>query len=165
MGSIYFNGSELTGQHDVKFNGTDMDNVYFNGSKIWTKHPYEPGTLLITQTISHNATFSEWITTHWGTYGTVMFKQQPYGISGSPGSDYRITINLQPGFYFSYFYRAESRCEDSNGLGTTTGSGQSTVLYSGNTVSGATGFTCAEGGGASSASGNGTSTIKVSYTG
>ena len=25
MGSIYFNGSELTGQHDVNFNGVSMD--------------------------------------------------------------------------------------------------------------------------------------------
>ena len=48
MGSIYFNGSELTGTHDVKFNGSDVDNVYFNGSKIWTQHPYTPGTHLIT---------------------------------------------------------------------------------------------------------------------
>jgi hypothetical protein len=163
MGSIYFNGSELTGQHDVNFNGTAMDNVYLNSSKIWTRHPYAPGTHLITQATSMNDTFSSWITTHWGTYGTVMFKQQPYGISGSPGSDYRITINLQPGFYFSYFSRAD--CTDSDGQGTSTGSGQSTTLYSGNTVSGATGFTCAEGGGASSSSGNGTSTIKVGYSG
>ena len=157
MGSIYFNGSELTGQHDVNFNGVSMDNVYFNGAKIWTRHPYAPGTLLITQSIGNNATFSEWITTHWGTYGTVMFVQQPYTHSGSPGSDYRIYVNLQSGFTFSYFSRGD--CTDSSGGAT------STVLYSGSTVTGATGFTCAEGGGASSASGNGTSTIKVSYTG
>ena len=48
MGSIYFNGSELTGQHDVKFNGTDMDNVYLNGAKLWTRHPYAPGTTIFT---------------------------------------------------------------------------------------------------------------------
>ena len=28
MGDIYFNGSELTGTHDVNFNGVAMDNVY-----------------------------------------------------------------------------------------------------------------------------------------
>ncbi len=48
MGSIYFNGSELTGQHDVNFNGVAMDAVYFNGAEIWTRHPYAPGTHLIT---------------------------------------------------------------------------------------------------------------------
>ena len=157
MGSIYFNGSELTGQHDVNFNGVSMDNVYFNGSKIWTRHPYAPGTHLITYTISMNDTFSTWITTHWGTYGTVMFKQQPYGISGSPGSDYRITINLQPGFYFSY-YNQSTAGTDSDGQGTVTGSGQSSTLYSGHTVSGATGFSI-------TSSSNGGSTIKIGYSG
>ena len=115
MGSIYFNGSELTGQHDVKFNGTDMDNVYLNGSKLWTRHPYAPGTHLITFSWGFNNTFSGLITTHWNTYGTVMFKQQPYTHSG-------------------------------------------TILYSGNSVSGATGFSI-------SGSGNGGSTIKIGYSG
>ena len=157
MGSIYFNGSELTGVHDVNFNGVAMDNVYLNGSKLWTRHPYTPGTLLITQTIGHNSTFSEWITTHWGTYGTVMFVQQPYTHSGSPGSDYRIYINLQPGFNFSYYNQTEHGT-DSDGQGTSTGSGQSTVLYSGGSVTGATGFSIAS-------SGNGGSTIKIGYSG
>ena len=167
MGSIYFNGSELTGQHDVNFNGVAMDNVYLNTVKLWTRHPYAPGTHLITYTWAENSDFSGMITTHWGTYGTVMFKEQPHTNSGSPGADYRININLQPGFNFSYYQQINdgTPCTDSDGQGTATGSGQSTILYSGNTVSGATGFTCAEGGGASSASGNGTSTIKVSYTG
>ena len=47
-GDIYFNGSALTGQHDVKLNGTDMDNVYLNGTKIWTRHPYAIGTEIFT---------------------------------------------------------------------------------------------------------------------
>ena len=160
MGSIYFNGTELTGVHDVNFNGTAMDNVYLNGTKLWTRHPYTPGTHLITYSFGTNSSFGTMITTHWNTYGTTMFKQQPYGISGSPGNDYRIQINLQPGFNFSYFSRAD--CTDSDGQGTSTGSGQSTVLYSGNTVSGATGFTCS---GGSSSSGNGGSTIKIGYSG
>ena len=157
-GAIYFNGSELTGQHDVKLNNTNMDNVYLNGTKIWTRHPYPPGTNpLITFSWSYNSTYSTMITTHWNTYGTVMFKQQPYTHSGSPGSDYRIYINLQPGFYFSY-YSQDELGTDSDGQGTTTGSGQSTVLYSGNSVSGATGFSI-------SSSGNGGSTIKIGYSG
>ena len=163
MGSIYFNGTELTGVHDVNFNGTAMDNVYLNTVKLWTKHPYTPGTHLITFEWGYNSSFSTMITTHWGTYGLTMFKQQPYTASGSPGSDYRINVNLQPGFYFSYFNRAESSCEDSNGMGTTTGSGQSTVLYSGNSVTGATGFET--GAGCSSSSGNGRSVIKIGYSG
>ena len=157
-GAIYFNGSELTGQHNVKLNGTDMDNVYLNGVKIWIKHPYAPGTNpLITFSWGYNSNFSTIITTHWNTYGTTMFKQQPYGVSGSPGSDYRIQINLQPGFYFSYYNQSELGT-DSDGQGTTTGSGQSTILYSGNSVSGATGFSI-------SSSGNGGSTIKIGYSG
>jgi hypothetical protein len=157
-GDIYFNGSALTGQHDVKLNGTNMDNVYLNGTKIWTRHPYPPGTNpLITFSWSFNSSFSTMITTHWNTYGTVMFKQQPYGVSGSPGSDYRVQINLQPGFYFSYYNQTEGGT-DSDGQGTTTGSGQSTILYSGNSVSGATGFSVGS-------SGNGGSTIKIGYSG
>ena len=50
-GDIYFNGSALTGQHDVKLNGTDMDNVYLNGTKIWTRHPYAIGTEIFTYSI------------------------------------------------------------------------------------------------------------------
>ena len=156
-GDIYFNGSALTGQHDTYLNGVAMDNVYLDGVKIWTRHPYAPGTHLITFSWSYNSTFSTMITTHWNTYGTVMFKQQPYTHSGSPGSDYRIYINLQPGFYFSY-YSQDEHGTDSDGQGTTTGSGQSTVLYSGNSVSGATGFSI-------SSSGNGGSTIKIGYSG
>ena len=87
-----------------------------------------------------------------------MFKQQPYTHSGSPGSsDYRIYVNLQPGFYFSY-YDQDEHGTDSDGQGTTTGTGQGTILYSGNSVSGATGFSI-------SSSGNGGSTIKIGYSG
>ena len=157
MGSIYFNGSELTGTHDVNFNGVAMDNVYFNGSKIWTKHPYTPGTHLITYEWGYDSSFSTMITTHWGTYGTVMFKQQPYGISGSPGSDYRVQVNLQPGFNFSYYNQTQYGT-DSDGQGTATGGGQSTILWSGGSVTGATGFSV-------TSSGNGGSTIKIGYSG
>jgi len=38
MGSIYFNGSELT-SHTVNFNGTEMANVYLDGTKLWTQAP------------------------------------------------------------------------------------------------------------------------------
>ena len=143
MGSIYFNGSELTGQHDVNFNGVSMDAVYFNGAEIWTRHPYAPGTHLITYSWGTDADMVAGLSGSWDTYGIVMFKQQPYGISGSAGNDYRVQVNLQPGFNFSYFSRAD--CTDSDGITGATGSGQSTVLWSGHTVTGATGFTCAEG--------------------
>ena len=105
MGSIYFNGSELTGQHDVKFNGTDMDNVYLNGSKLWTRHPYAPGTHLITYAWGFNVDLVAGLSGYWGTYGIVMFKEQPATVSGSAGSDHRVAINLQPGFNFSYYNR------------------------------------------------------------
>ena len=157
MGDIYFNGSELTGVHDVKLNGTDMDNVYLNGVKLWTKHPYTPGTHLITYDFGTTDSFAGIITTHWGTYGTVMFKQQPYGVSGSPGNDYRVVVNLQPGFNFSS-YTQDQYGTDSDGQGTSTGSGQSTTLYSGDSVSGATGFSVAS-------SGNGGSQIQIGYSG
>ena len=157
MGDIYFNGSELTGVHDVKLNGTDMDNVYLNGVKLWTKHPYTPGTHLITYDFGTEEAFHGIVTTHWGTYGTVMFKQQPYGISGSPGNDYRVVVNLQPGFNFSS-YTQDQYGTDSDGQGTVTGSGQSTTLYSGDSVSGATGFSVAS-------SGNGGSQIQIGYSG
>ena len=157
MGSIYFNGSELTGVHDVKFNGSDVDNVYFNGSKIWTQHPYTPGTTLFSFEWGYNSSFSTIISTHWGTYGLTMFKQQPYTESGSPGSDYRINVNLQPGFNFSYYNQTELGT-DSDGQGTSTGSGQSTILWSGGSVTGATGFSIGS-------SGNESSTIKIGYSG
>jgi len=157
MGSIYFNGSELTGQHDVKFNGTDMDAVYFNGVEIWTRHPYAPGTHLITYSWGTDVDLVAGLSGYWGTYGIVMFKQQPYTESGSAGNDHRVTINLQPGFNFSY-YNQSTAGTDSDGQGTVTGSGQSTILYSGHTVSRATGFSI-------TSSSNGGSTIKIGYSG
>ena len=158
MGSIYFNGSELTGVHDVKFNGSDVDNVYFNGSKIWTQHPYTPGTHLITYAWGTDVDLVAGLSGYWGTYGIVMFKEQPATVSGSAGSAHRVAINLQPGFNFSYYQQSEGPCTDSDGQGTVTGSGQSSTLYSGHTVSGATGFSCGS-------SGNGGSTIKIGYSG
>jgi len=50
MGSIYFNGSELT-SHTVSFNGTEMANVWFNGTKIWTS--YTPSAQTFTSTGSY----------------------------------------------------------------------------------------------------------------
>ena len=41
MGSIYFNGSELT-SHTVSLNGTEMDKVYFNGVEVWAAAGDEP---------------------------------------------------------------------------------------------------------------------------
>ena len=157
MGSIYFNGSELTGQHDVNFNGVSMDAVYFNGAEIWTRHPYAPGTHLITYAWGTDVDLVAGLSGYWGTYGIVMFKEQPATVSGSAGSDHRVAINLQPGFNFSY-YNQSTAGTDSDGQGTVTGSGQSSTLYSGHTVSGATGFSI-------TSSSNGGSTIKIGYSG
>ena len=41
MGSIYFNGSELT-SHTVSFNGSEMAKVYFNGVELWAAAGDEP---------------------------------------------------------------------------------------------------------------------------
>ena len=41
MGSIYFNGSELT-SHTVSLNGSEMAKVYFNGVELWAAAGDEP---------------------------------------------------------------------------------------------------------------------------
>lgn len=56
MGSIYFNGSELT-SHTVSFNGTEMANVWFNGTKIWTA--YTPSAQTYTSTSTYTIDDSE----------------------------------------------------------------------------------------------------------
>ena len=62
MGSIYFNGSELTSGHTVSFNGAAMANVWFNGTKIWTY--YTPTAQAYTSngtyTINSSETSIQW---------------------------------------------------------------------------------------------------------
>jgi len=67
-GDIYFNGSVLTGQHDVKLNGTDMDNVYLNGTKIWTRHPYPIGTDIFTVSFGAGGNCDSFISSTYSTY-------------------------------------------------------------------------------------------------
>ena len=153
---IYFNGTELTGIHDVFFNNVAMDNVYLNGTHVWQKHAYTPGTQLINFGWGYNANLVSALAPYWNTYGTVMFKQQPYTHSGSAGSDHRVQINLQPGFNFHYYHQTWAGI-DYDGQGTSgITTGQSTVLYSGGSVTGATGFSV-------TSSSNGGSSIKIGY--
>jgi hypothetical protein len=163
MGSIYFNGSELTGQHDVKFNGTDMDNVYFNGSKIWTRHPYAPGTEIFTYSVGAGGNTDSFIGGDgYGTY-PLAFTTSPVYIEGSGGAlDKRIRFILAAGFYVSYYQQDQSGT-DSDGVGASN-TGGNYIIYVGGTVSG---LTRESGGGSFSigGSGNGGHSFKVTYSG
>jgi len=78
MGSIYFNGSELTGIHDVNLNGVAMDNVYLNGVKLWTKHPYAIDTDIFTFTWGANGTVGGLRGTYYSTYPLAFASQPSY---------------------------------------------------------------------------------------
>ena len=151
MGSIYFNGSELTGQHDVKFNGTDMDNVYLNGAKLWTRHPYTPGTTIFTYS--------------WGSGGnncgipssTYPLAFASIGSCGSP--DHTLTVTLNDGFYVSS-YTQNKGGTDSDGVGASN-TGGTFYVWVGQTVTGMYGGT----GFSIGSSGNGGSSFTVSYSG
>ena len=157
MGSIYFNGSELTGQHDVKFNGTNMDNVYLNGTKLWTRHPYAIGTHIFTYSIGAGGNSDNLRTTFYNNY-PLAFDAQPNYIEGSGGAqDSRLQFTLAAGFYVSY-YSQDGLGTDSDGTGASN-TGSSHVLYVGGTVSGLTGSFSI------SSSGNGGTTFKVTYSG
>ena len=151
MGSIYFNGSELTGQHDVNFNGVSMGNVYFNGSKIWTKHPYAPGTEIFTYS--------------WNNGGnncgipsdTYPLAFASIGSCGSP--DHTLTFTLNEGFYVSS-YSNDEYGTDSDGVGASN-TGGTFYVWVGSTVSGMYGGT----GFSIPASGNGGSSFTVTYSG
>ncbi len=155
MGSIYFNGSELTGQHDVNFNGVAMDNVYFNGSKIWTKHPYALDTLIFTYSWGAGGNIDNLRTTYYGNY-PLAFDSQPSYSSGSGSPDSVLVIDLAAGFYVSY-YSQDEYGTDSDGTGASS-TGGSHNIWVGHTVTGASGFSIPS-------SGNGGSTIKVTYSG
>ena len=156
-GDIYFNGSKLTGQHDVKLNGTDMDNVYLNGTKLWTRHPYAIGTEIFTYSVGAGGNSDNLRTTFFQTY-PLAFDAQPNYIEGSGGAqDSRLNFNLAAGFYVSFYSQAELGT-DSDGTGASN-TGGSHVLYVGGTVSGlSSGFSI-------SSSGNGGTTFKVTYSG
>ena len=151
MGDIYFNGSELTGTHDVKLNGTDMDNVYLDGVKIWTKHPYAIDTDIFTYS--------------WNNGGnncgipsdTYPLAFASIGSCGSP--DHTLTFTLNDGFYVSS-YSNDEHGTDSDGVGASN-TGGTFYVWVGNTVSGmygGAGFSIAS-------SGNGGSSFTVTYSG
>ena len=156
-GDIYFNGSALTGQHDVKLNGTDMDNVYLNGTKIWTRHPYAIGTEIFTYSVNAGGNTDSFISSIHATY-PLAFASTPVYIEGSGGAlDKRISFVLADGFYVSY-YSQDGLGTDSDGTGASN-TGGTHVLYVGGTVSGLTGSFSI------SSSGNGGTTFKVTYSG
>ena len=163
MGSIYFNGSELTGQHDVKFNGTDMDNVYLNGTKLWTRHPYAPGTDIFTYSIGAGGNTDNFIgSAGYGTY-PLAFASQPVYIEGSGGAlDKRVQFTLAAGFYVSYYQQDQSGT-DSDGVGASNTAGNY-VIYVGGTVSG---LSRTSGGGSFSIGGSGNDghSFVVTYSG
>jgi hypothetical protein len=162
MGSIYFNGSELTGQHDVKFNGTDMDNVYLNGTKLWTRHPYALDTLIFTVSFGAGGNCDSFISSTYSTY-PLAFASQPFYNSGSSGSlDKTCRFTLNDGFYVSY-YNQDELGTDSDGAGASN-TGGTYQIYIGGTVSG---LSHVSGGGGLSVAGSGNNghSFKVTYSG
>tara|TARA_B100000470_G_scaffold185931_1_gene151263 strand:- start:6 stop:470 length:465 start_codon:yes stop_codon:yes gene_type:complete len=153
MGSIYFNGTELTGVHDVNFNGTAMDNVYLNGTKLWTKHPYTPGTELFT--------FSWGACSGGGSNCGMVTHSNNFplafaSISGCGSNDHTLTFTLNSGFYVSYYNQSQHGTQNPSASNT----GGSYSVWVGESVSGLSGTGLSGG-----ASGNCGSTLKVSYSG
>ena len=163
MGSIYFNGSELTGQHDVKFNGADMDNVYFNGSKIWTKHPHALGTTIFTYSWEANGNIDSLRSSVYGSTAaiTAAFNGQPSYTSGSGASESYLVMTLNNGYYVSQYVQ-EQLGTDSDGVGPGSAGGAYTI-YIGASVSGME--TSVSGGFSLGLSGNGDSSFVVKYGG
>ena len=161
-GDIYFNGSALTGQHEVKLNGTNMDNVYLNGSKIWTRHPYPIGTEIFSVSFGAGGNFDSFIGSTYSTY-PLAFASQPYYNSGSSGSlDKTMRFTLADGFYVSYYNQDEGGT-DSDGVGASN-TGGVYQGYIGGTVSG---LSRVSGGGSLSVGGSGNNghQFKVTYSG
>jgi hypothetical protein len=161
-GDIYFNGSALTGQHDVKLNGTDMDNVYLNGTKIWTRHPYAIGTEIFNVSFSAGGNCDSFINSTYDSY-PLAFTARPSYTTGSSGSlDKVCTFILAAGFYVSY-YNQNEHGTDSDGVGAANTGGNYSV-YIGGTVSG---LSRVSGGGSLSIAGSGNNghSFKVTYSG
>ena len=161
-GDIYFNGSKLTGQHDVKLNGTDMDNVYLNGTKLWTRHPYAIGTEIFTYSVGAGGNTDSFINTIHAN-NPLAFASTPVYIEGNGGAqDKRIRFILADGFYVSFYNQAQGGT-DSDGVGASN-TGGNYIIYVGGTVSG---LQRESGGGSLSvgASGNGGHSFKVTYSG
>ena len=161
-GDIYFNGSKLTGQHDVKLNGTDMDNVYLNGTKLWTKHPYAIGTDIFTYSVGAGGNTDSFINTIHAN-NPLAFASTPVYIEGNGGAqDKRIRFILADGFYVSRYVQAELGT-DSDGVGASN-TGGNYIIYVGGSVSG---LSRESGGGSLSigGSGNNGTTFDVTYSG
>jgi len=150
-GAIYFNGTELTGVHDVKLNNTDMDHVYFNGTKIWTKHPYPPGT-----TIGSGG----WGSCNSGGSNCFMHtirNSHPLAfasMSGCGSADNTMSFALNPGFAVTNFSQSQ------HGSQTNSITGGSYSVWVGNSVSGMWGTGLSGG-----SSGNCSSSLTIKYLG
>ena len=161
-GDIYFNGSKLTGQHDVKLNGTDMDNVYLNGTKLWTKHPYAVGTDIFTYSVGAGGNTDSFINTIHAN-NPLAFASTPVYIEGNGGAqDKRIRFILTDGFYVSFYNQAQGGT-DSDGVGASN-TGGNYIIYVGGTVSGLTSETSGNNLSVGT-SGNGGHSFKVTYSG
>ena len=161
-GSIYFNGSALTGQHDTYFNGVAMDNVYLDGTKIWTRHPYAIGTEIFNVSFGAGGNCDSFISSTYSTY-PLAFASQPFYNSGSSGSlDKTCRFTLNDGFYVSY-YNQDELGTDSDGAGASN-TGGTYQIYIGGTVSG---LSHVSGGGGLSVAGSGNNghSFKVTYSG
>ena len=158
MGSIYFNGSELTGQHDVNFNGVAMDNVYLNTVKLWTRHPYALDTDIFTFSWSNGGSVTALRGSYYSTY-PLAFASQPSYDSGDGSPDTVVRMSLADGFYVSS-YSNDSNGTDSDGTGASN-TGETHFVWLGSTVTGMYGGT----GFSIGASGNGGSSFTVTYSG
>ena len=45
--ALIFNGTPITANDKIHFNGVDLSTVYFNGVEVWSHTSYEPGTTTI----------------------------------------------------------------------------------------------------------------------
>ena len=145
----YFNGTELTGIHDVFFNGVAMDNVYLNNTHVWQKHEHPPGTTIFSYSWGAGGN-NCWIPTNHNAFASI-------GSCGSP--DHTLTFTLNEGFYVSS-YSNDEYGTDSDGVGASN-TGGTFYVWVGSTVSGMYGGT----GFSIPASGNGGSSFTVTYSG
>lgn len=184
MGNVTFNGTSIDEVDDeINFNGTTLalyKGIYLNNTRVWTKHPYEPGTVIFTYKWDDWYSQSNPDTGHTmqaagspsGSYYTVanlvnsypslypnVFQTNPYFTQNSGGSNTKIRFRLADGFTVS-FYRQAQLGADNDGDGNNTGG-----LYEfwrGNTVSGLSSLTY---GFSKGGSGNNWSVFSVKYLG
>ena len=45
--ALIYNGTPITANDKIHFNGVDLTTVYFNGVEVWSHTSYEPGTITV----------------------------------------------------------------------------------------------------------------------